>query len=66
MIVLGMFVWRSFCMSVCMFTVSKALDMSRAVMIVRFGGFFVLKPCVIVLLMVCSAVIVEYCGLKPC
>ena len=53
-------------MSVCMLTVSKALDMSRAVMIVRFGGFFVLKPCVIVLLMVCSAVIVEYCGLKPC
>ena len=49
-----------------MFIVSKALDMSREVMIVRLGGFFVLKPAVIVLLIWWRAVVVECFFLKPC
>ena len=49
-----------------MSTVSKALVMSSAVMIVRLGGFLVLKPVVIVLLMLCNAVSVECSFLKPC
>lgn len=40
MIVLGMFMLCSLCISVCKFTVSKALDMSRAIAIVLCGGFF--------------------------
>lgn len=51
MIVGGIFVLRSFCMRSVMSTVSKAFDMSSAVMIVRFGGFFVLNPAMIVSLM---------------
>ena len=53
-------------MSRVMSTVSKAFDMSSAVMIVRLGGFFVLKPVAIVLLMPWSAVSVECPCLKPC
>ena len=38
MIVPGMFVCSSFLISVCMFTVSKALLISSATVIVRAGG----------------------------
>ena len=40
MIVFGMFVFVSFCKRVYMSTVSKALDMSKAIMIVLLGGCF--------------------------
>jgi len=66
MIVFGMFVCVSLCMSVCRLTVSKALDMSRAIASVLCGGFCLLNPAVIVLLMICNAVVVECCFLKPC
>ena len=36
--VCGMFVWRSLCVNVCMFTVSNDLLMSSATVIVRSGG----------------------------
>ena len=49
-----------------MSTVSNALDVSRDVMIVRLGGFWRLKPVLMVFVMLCSAVIVEWCFLKPC
>ena len=49
-----------------MFTVSNALRMSSATVIVRSGGLFWLKPVAIVLFMVCSAVLVEWLLLKPC
>ena len=49
-----------------MLTVSKALLMSSATVIVRAGGLFWLKPVAIVLFMVCSAVLVEWFLLKPC
>ena len=44
--VCGMFVWCSLCVSVCMLTVSSALLMSSATVIVRSGGLFWLKPVV--------------------
>ena len=53
-------------MSVCRLTVSKALDISRAIASVLCGGLCWLKPLVIMLLMVCSAVVVECCLRKPC
>ena len=40
MMVLGMSVCSSLCMSVCRLTVSKALDMSRATASVLCGGLF--------------------------
>ena len=46
-------------MSVCRFTVSNALVMSRAIASVLCGGFVWLNPVAIVLFMVCSAVVVE-------
>lgn len=49
-----------------MLTVSKALDMSRATDTVLSGGCGLLKPCVIMLFMACSAVVVECLALKPC
>ena len=49
----------SLLMSECMLTVSKALDMSKATVIVLCGGFCWLNPCVMLLLMLCSAVVVE-------
>ena len=61
--VCGMFVY-SLCTSVCMFTVSNALLMSTAIVIVR-SVFFLLKPVVIVLFLLCSAVLVEWLPLKP-
>lgn len=66
MIVFGMFVCVSLCISLCRLTVSKALDMSRATTTVLCGGFFLLKPCVMRLFMLCSAVFVLCLGLKPC
>ena len=39
-----------------MLTVSNALLMSRATVIVRSGGLFLLKPVAMVLFMLCSAV----------
>ena len=59
--VCGMFVWCSLCVSVCIFTVANALLMSSATVIVRSGGLFWL-----VLLMMCSAVLVQLLLLKPC
>ena len=48
-----------------MLTVSNALLMSSATVIVRFGGLFWLKP-VAMVFMLCSAVLVEWLLLKPC
>ena len=48
------------------FTVSKALDMSSDTRTVREGGCLSLKPSVMVLTMLLSAVVVECSGLKPC
>ena len=49
-----------------MLTVSNALLMSSANVIVRSGGLFWLKPVAMVLFMLCSAVLVEWLPLKPC
>ena len=49
-----------------MLTVSNALDMSRAVATVRVGGLCWLSLVVIVSFILCSAVVVECCFLKPC
>ena len=48
---------RSFLISLCMFTVSKALLMSRATVIVRVSVVILLNRMAIVLLMLCSAVL---------
>ena len=42
--VCGMFIWCSLCVNVCMLTVSNALHMSSATVIVGSGGLFWLKP----------------------
>ena len=49
-----------------MLTVSNALLMSSATMIVREGGWRSLNPLAIVSLMWCRAVAVECFCLKPC
>ena len=49
-----------------MLTVSNALLMSSATVIVRSGGLFRLKPVVMVVFMLCSALFVEWLLLKPC
>ena len=49
-----------------MLTVSNALLMSRATVIVCSGGLFWLKPVAMVLFMLCSAVLVEWLLLKSC
>ena len=49
-----------------MLTVSNALLMYSATVIVRSGGLFWLKPVAMVLFMLCSAVLVEWLPLKPC
>ena len=49
-----------------MLTVSKALLMSSATVIICSGGLFWLKPVALVLFMLCSAVLVEWLLLKPC
>ena len=55
----GVSVFVSLSINVCVFTVSKAFDMSSATIIVLSGGCFLLKPSVIVFVMLCSAVVVE-------
>ena len=64
--VLGMLVLCILCISVCRCTVSKAFDMSSAIVTVLWGGFCLLKPCVMVLFMVWRAVTVECFVRKPC
>ena len=49
-----------------MLTVSNALLMSSATVIVHSGGLFWLKPVAMVLFMLCSAVLVEWLLLKSC
>ena len=49
-----------------MLTVSNALFMSSATVIVRSGGLIWLKHVSMVLFMLCSAVLVEWFLLKPC
>ena len=66
MIVPVMFVCSNFIISVCMFTVLKALLISSATVIVRAGGDIWLNPFSTVLFSVCSAVTVECCVLYPC
>ena len=51
---------------VCMLTVSNALLMSSATVIVCSGSLFLLKPVAMVLFMLCSTVLVEWLLLKPC
>ena len=51
---------------VCMLTVSHTLLTSSATVIVCPGGLSWLKPVAMVLLMLCSAVLVEWFPLKPC
>ena len=58
MIVPGMLVRISFLISVCMFTVSKALFISSATVIVRAGGAIWLNPFATVLFYVYSPVTV--------
>ena len=41
----GMFVWCSLCVNVCIFTVSNALLISSATVIVPSGDLFCLNPC---------------------
>ena len=48
-----------------MLTMSNALIMASATVIVRYGGLFWLKPVAMVLFMLCSAVLVEWLLLKP-
>ena len=62
--VCGMFVCVSLSINVCMFTVSNALLMSTAMVLV--GGMGWLKPVATMLLMLCSAVFVECLVLNPC
>ena len=64
-VVCGMFVWCSLCVNMCMLTVSNALLMSSATVIVRSGGLFWLRPVSMVLL-VCCVELVEGLLLKPC
>ena len=49
-----------------MLTVSNALLMASATLVVRSGGLFLLKSVAIVLFMLCSAVLVERLLLRPC
>ena len=56
--VCGMFVWCSLCVTVCMLNVSNVLLMSSATVIVHSVGLFWLKPVVMVLFMLCSAVLI--------
>ena len=62
--VCGMFVCVSLSINVCTFTVSNALLMSSATAMVRVGGMGWLKHVATVLLMLCSAVFVEF-GFEP-
>ena len=64
--VCSMLVCVSLSINVCMFTVSNALLMSNATAMVRVGRMAWLKPVATVLLMLCSAVLVECLVLNPC
>ena len=66
MIVPGMFVCSNFLISLCMFTVSKALLISSATVTVRAGGASWLNPFATVLFSLYGAVTVECCVLYPC
>ena len=61
-----MFVCVSLSIDVGVFTLSNALLMSNATAMVCVGGMGWLKPVATVLLMLCSAVFVEYLVLNPC
>ena len=63
--VCGMF-FCILCVSVCILTVSNALPMSSATVIVQSGDLFLLKPVAMVLFMLCSAVLKDWLLLKPC
>ena len=62
----GSRVLESFVLRVVRLTVSKAFVRSNDVTIVRRGGLGWLKPAAMVWEMFCSAVVVEWRGLKPC
>ena len=62
MMMLGMFA----SVSLCMFTVSNALLMSKATAVVRCKGLGLLKPFVIWWQILCKAVCVECLCLNPC
>ena len=64
--VCGMLVWCTLCVNVCMLTMSNALLMSSATVIVCYGGLFRLNLVAMVLFMLCSAVLVEWLLLRPC
>ena len=66
MVMLGIFVGVSLRKSLCMFTVSNTLLMSKATATVHCGGFGLLKPFVIWWLMLCKAVCVKRLCLNPC
>ena len=66
MTVPGIWVCSSFLKSVSMITVSKALFISSATVIVRAGGDIWFNPFATVLFTVCSAVTVECYILYPC
>ena len=55
----GVSVFSSLLVSLCRLTVSKALLMSSDTRMVREGGWGSLKPLIMVLVMLCSAVVVE-------
>ena len=61
MIVPGILVCSSFLISVCMFTVLKALLISSATVIVRAEGTIWLNPFATLLFTVCSAATVDCC-----
>ena len=61
MTVLGMFVRVILCICLCKCTVLNTFSISSAITIVRLGVFFfLLKPIVIVVFIVCKAVMMEY------
>ena len=62
----GMLVCVSLSINVCTFTVSNALLMSNATAIVCVAGMGWLKHVATVLLMLCSAVLVDCLDLNPC
>ena len=55
----GIFVWAILFNRVWWLTVSKALDISSAIVMVLLGGRFWLNPVIIWFVKVCSAVVVE-------
>ena len=66
MIMLGIFVSVSLCMSLCIFTISIILLMPKATATVHCEGLGLLKPFVIRWQVLCKAVWVECLCLNPC